>query len=78
MEAGFTLDGSPILSLGPMDLMKHIRARMNADSEPDSSSDNRAIYVIGAVVGVGLVVWAVSGLVDTYEGIDEIYDDPQN
>jgi hypothetical protein len=51
---------------------------MNADSEPDSSSDNRAIYVIGAVVGVGLVVWAVSGLVDTYEGIDEIYDDPQN
>ena len=78
MEAGFTLGGSPILSLGSIDLMKNFGARMNASSEPGSVGDNRAFFLIGAVVAVGLVVWAVNGAVDSYERLDELYDDPKD
>ena len=60
VEAGLTLGGNPILSLGSIDLMKSIGARINASSEPNSGSGNRALYVIAAVVAVGLVVWGVN------------------
>ena len=79
MEVGFTLSGSPILSVGSMNLMKSMRAAMDATSQPDSEKRTRAIYyVIAAIAVVGVGVWAINELVDDYEAIDEIYDDPKD